>query len=147
MAVIGLLAFSYVMIGLKYVAGVGLTIVKDSRPMGLAVTLSGLVFIGLSVLLIPRFGLAGAALATLISQGLIPLYIFWRGQQVYRIPYRFGMAIALLIIAGALCIVGTVGLAAQGWLGIAERAGLVLLFALGGFALLLEKKPALAELR
>jgi O-antigen/teichoic acid export membrane protein len=138
--VIGLLAFSYVMIGLKYIAGVGLTIIKDSRPMGLAVTTSGLIFVGLSTLLVPLYGLVGAALATLISQGMIPLFIFWRSQRAYRIPYQFGSATLLLAIAGAASWAGHY-ITTLGWAGVLPRVGLLLVVAAGGL-LLRQRGPA-----
>jgi O-antigen/teichoic acid export membrane protein len=132
--VIGILAFSFVFIGLKFVAAVGLTIVKDNRPIGLAVTASGALFILLSVLLVPRLGLSGAAWATLISQATIPLFLFWRAQLVYRIPYNFGLAALLLALAGGLSYAGSF-VTAEGLAGFLTRIGLLLLIALSGLLL------------
>ncbi|MDQ3023611.1 MAG: oligosaccharide flippase family protein [bacterium] len=140
LAVIGMLAFSYVMIGLKFVAGVGHTIVRDNRPLGLAVTVSGLIFIGLSLLLVPRYGLVGAALATLISQALIPVYIFWRGQQVYAIPYRFGAAAFIVIVAGAVSLAGHF-VTTTGWGDALVRVGLLAIYASTGLLLRLSNSP------
>jgi O-antigen/teichoic acid export membrane protein len=96
---VALLAFSYVMIGLGYIAAIGPTIVKTTRPYGLAVTVAAGLTICLNFLLIPRLGKEGAATATLIGQAVVPLYMFYRSQKLYPIPYRFGPVFGILALS------------------------------------------------
>ncbi|MDF1502501.1 oligosaccharide flippase family protein [Roseisolibacter sp. H3M3-2] len=95
--VVGLLSVSYLMIGLTYIANTGPLIVKTTTPTGVAIVLAAVMNVALGFLLVPRLGMIGAATATMVAQALTPIYVFYRSQTLYPIPYRFG--------AGA-CIVG-----------------------------------------
>jgi O-antigen/teichoic acid export membrane protein len=93
--IIGPMAFSFVMTGLAYIAGLGLEIKKMSVPAATGYIFAALLNIGLNFLLVPRFGKIGSAWATLISQICIPLYLFYKSQQVYPIPYPFKSSVLL----------------------------------------------------
>jgi O-antigen/teichoic acid export membrane protein len=67
---------------------------------------SALLNVALNLLLTPRLGKEGAALSTLLSQAVVPVWLFWRSQQLYPIPYRFGAAAAILAAAGAVTAIG-----------------------------------------
>ena len=102
------LAFSYVMIGLGYIAALGPSLAMTTRPIGIAVTCGAVLNLGLSAILVPRMGKEGAALSTLLSQSVVPIYLFYRSQQLYYVPYRFGpmlgtfaLSAGLLLLAGA----------------------------------------------
>ena len=100
-SVVGLLAFSYVMIGFGYVAVTGPSIVKTTTPTAVAVVIAACLNIPLNVLLVPHLGKVGAATATLLSQSIVPLYVFHRAQQMYPIPFRFGPVVGLLALSTA----------------------------------------------
>lgn len=104
--VVPLLAFSYVMVGLTYIASVGASIAKTTAPVGVAVTVAAVVNLLLNFLLTPHWGREGAALATLVSQALVPLYLFVVTRRLFPIPYRFGTAAALLLASAAIVWVG-----------------------------------------
>jgi O-antigen/teichoic acid export membrane protein len=101
--VVGVLALSYVMIGLTYIAATGPAIAKRTGPTGIAMTAAAILNVILNFALVPRFGKVGSAVATLIAQSLTPIYLFYRSQQLWRIPYRFGAG-AVLVIATLLVI-------------------------------------------
>ncbi len=86
-AAVSYLAFSYVMVGLGYVAALGPALVKTTRPIGAAITCAAALNIGLNLLLVPRMGKEGAAISSLFSQAVVPIYLFHRSQQLYSIPY------------------------------------------------------------
>jgi O-antigen/teichoic acid export membrane protein len=104
--VVGFLAFSYVMIGLVQIAAIGPTIARTTRPTGLAVMAAAGLNIVLNIALVPALGKTGSAIATLISQSIVPVYVFWRGQQLYPIPYRFGAALGIFALAWLLIVLG-----------------------------------------
>lgn len=87
--VASILTFNSLLIGLGSISTLGATIEKKTTPVGLIYLLSSLVLIGLNFLLIPMIGKEGAALAVCISQLIIPVYMFWKSQQFYFIPYDF----------------------------------------------------------
>jgi O-antigen/teichoic acid export membrane protein len=100
----------------------------------LAVSVAFGVFVVLAALLVPRFGIAGAALATLLSQALVPLYLFHRAQRVYPVPYRFGSAALILCIAALASYIGY-SVQPAGWTGWLLKAGLLAVVAAGGLLL------------
>lgn len=107
--VVGLLAFNYVMIGLGFIAVIGPAIVKTTKPYGLAVTVAAGLTIGLNFLLVPHLGKEGSAIATLLGQAVVPLYVFYCSQKLYPIPYRFASAFEILVLAWALVLIS------EGW--------------------------------
>jgi O-antigen/teichoic acid export membrane protein len=133
--VVGFLSFSYVMMGLTYIASTGPGIMKTSAPTGAAVTVAAGLNLLFNFILVPWMGKVGSALATLLSQAVVPIYLFRASQRLYPIPYRFKAGLALLATAGLLVCLGTVWRSGSVWLDVAVKAGLVLLFLLAPFAL------------
>lgn len=93
------LGFSYVMMGLVTVAVIGPAIVRTTAPTAIAVTVAALLNCALNLVLVPRFGKEGSAWATLLSQAVVPGYIFYRGQRIYPIPYRFFTGVCILLVS------------------------------------------------
>ena len=126
--VVGPLAFSYVMMGLVYIAAIGPGIVKTTAPIGIAVAFAAALNIALNFLLVPNYGKEGAAVATLISQSAVPIYLFYRSQQMYPIPYRFGPAVGLVVLAWILIWIGSSWQFDSLWVGVIAKLALVSLF-------------------
>lgn len=127
-SVVGILALSWVMIGLTYIAATGPAIVKTTRPTGIAMVSAAILNIALNFILVPHYGKVGSAVATLIAQSLTPIVLFYRSQQLYRIPYRFSAGVA--IVAMTLLVIAA---SAQfgdiiGWSTIALKVGLLALY-------------------
>lgn len=127
-SVVGFLAFSYVMIGLAQIAATGPTIAKTTRPTGIAITVAAALNILLNFLLVPSMGKVGSAIATLISQSIVPIYVFYQGQRLYPIPYRFGKAAGLFIFSWLLIWIGTGWTIPSLWGSIAAKVILLSLF-------------------
>lgn len=106
--VAGILGYNLVLIGFSYIAIIGISIKKNTKPYGIAMLYATILTIILNVLLIPKFGKEGSALATVIAQVLVPAYLFYRGQKVFYIPYKFGEMICVTL--GMLLLVVTVRL-------------------------------------
>ena len=104
--VVGVLALSFVMIGLTYIAATGPSIARQTGPTGIAMVSAAVLNIILNFALVPRFGMMGSAVATLISQALTPIYLFYRSQQLYPIPYRFGAGVVLFAVTLVVIAVG-----------------------------------------
>lgn len=125
-SVVGVLAMSYVMIGLTYIAATGPAIVKQTGPTGIAMTAAALLNVLLNIALVPRFGKVGSAVATLIAQSLTPIYLFYRSQQLYHIPYRFGAGIGIVLATIAIIALGAQITPQQVILAIILKCGLLL---------------------
>ena len=126
--VVGILALSYVMIGLTYIASTGLAIAKRSGPTGAAMTTAAILNIALNFALVPHFGKLGSAIATLISQTVTPIYLFYRSQEIYSIPYRFKAGTAIVVIGLAVMAAGARLEIDSLWLAIAAKLTLMLVF-------------------
>lgn len=127
-SVVACLAFSYFLTGVGYIAQTGLVVKKESIPMGVAVMVAAALNVALNFWLIPRYGKDGAALATLLAFAIIPLYLFYRSQLVYPIPYRFGSCLLIILFAAAMIRIGG-GLSFEStWRAIVTKLGLLLLF-------------------
>jgi O-antigen/teichoic acid export membrane protein len=144
--VVGFLGMSYVFIGLAYIAATGPTIVKRSGPTGIAMTMAAVFNIILNILLVPRLGRTGSAMATMLAQSVIPIYLFYRAQGMYPIPYRFQQALSILAVSVGLIVFGVVWQPINPWIGLAVRLALTLLFIPALFLLQIVKFDQLREL-
>ncbi|MEO6681918.1 MAG: polysaccharide biosynthesis C-terminal domain-containing protein, partial [Ginsengibacter sp.] len=106
--VAGILGYNLIFIGYSYIAIVAISITKNTKPYGIAMLYATILTIILNVLLIPHFGKEGSALATVFAQILVPVYLFYKGQKVFYIPYKFGEVISITV--GMLVLVVAVRL-------------------------------------
>jgi O-antigen/teichoic acid export membrane protein len=95
--VAGILGYNLLLIGFSYIAIIGITITKSTAPYGMAMLYATIVTIVLNVILIPKFGKEGSALATVLAQVLVPWYLFYIGQKVYSISYKFAEVVIVII--------------------------------------------------
>lgn len=102
--VAGILGYNLVLIGLSYIAIVGISINKTTKPYGVAMLYATIVTIALDIFLIPKFGKEGSALATVIAQLIVPAYLFYIGQKVYPIPYKFSEVIVVTLSTVAVVV-------------------------------------------
>jgi O-antigen/teichoic acid export membrane protein len=103
--VAGILGYNLFLIGLTYIAIIGISIKKTTAPYGMAMLYATAATIVLNIILIPKFVKEGSALATVIAQVIVPVYLFHKGQKVYHIPYKFA-EVTIVIITLAAATVG-----------------------------------------
>jgi O-antigen/teichoic acid export membrane protein len=127
-SVVGMLALSYVMIGLTYVAATGPAIAKRTGPTGVAMAGAAILNIVLNFAFVPTYGKLGSAVATLISQTVTPAYLFYRSQQIYPIPYRFGTGAVIVVVGIGVMALGAQLVVNSLWLGIVLKLALMLAF-------------------
>jgi O-antigen/teichoic acid export membrane protein len=123
------LAFAAVAQGSYTVASVGIGIAFRTELLMLCGGASALTSFVACALLVPRFGPAGAAVATLLAYGASAIVTYRIAQRVHYLPYRGGRLITVFGIALALALV------AQGWtragaVGIAMKLAAVAAFAI-----------------
>jgi O-antigen/teichoic acid export membrane protein len=87
-----------------YIFAPGLDIEKKTKKIALINIVAAVINAALNILLIPHFGIAGSALATLISAAVL-FYAYMRAsQKLYPIPYKWGK-IVKACIASILVII------------------------------------------
>jgi O-antigen/teichoic acid export membrane protein len=122
------LCFAAVVQGAYYVAALGLGLALRTPLLAWGALAGALVAALGQFALTPRFGVQGAALATLAAY-LVALVVTWViAQRVYPLPYRGGRLAALGLVAVALAVAAQ-RLAQSGPLGIAGRLAIVAVFA------------------
>lgn len=94
-----ILVYSQTIIGLTAVAMIGSAIQKSILPFGKIVFIGACLFVGLCVLLVPIYGKEGAAWSSIISQMIMPVYVFYRSQKDYYIPYNFKLAVLIMCLS------------------------------------------------
>lgn len=87
----------------------GIFIKEKTKVLPIITLIGAAVTIIANLLLIPYFGMMGAAAATLISYSLMALLLYYRSVQVYSVNYQIARAF-LMIIVVVLCLI------AQPWL-------------------------------
>jgi O-antigen/teichoic acid export membrane protein len=100
-----ILVYSQTIIGLTAVAMIGSAIQKSILPFGKIVFIGACLFVGLCIILVPTYGKEGAAWSSIVSQMIMPVYVFYRSQKDYYIPYNFRLAVLILFIS--VLFVGT----------------------------------------
>jgi len=123
------LSYSYLFIGLVNIADLGLSITKNTKPLGFIMTVSAVLIIVLNLTFIPLWGRIGAALALCISQAINPIYMFYRSQKAYPIPFNFKKAGLLAICSMFTSYVSVCYLQSFSfWTGVSIKAVVFMLF-------------------
>ena len=99
--IIPVLSISILFISMKDFTIYGLHVVKKTKIIGILVIVSTAVSIGFNYILIPHFGITGAAMATLLSQFLFWLAVLYYSQKAFYVPYEIGK-ITLIIVVGTI---------------------------------------------
>jgi O-antigen/teichoic acid export membrane protein len=122
------LAFSYILIGLTYIVGIGSGIVKRSKPIAIGIFIGATINIILNFILIPRYGKVGAAIATLLSYLCVFMYRYPISQYDYRIPYRIWHMGICFGFSWFLILIDHLFIPSTSLTAFALRAGMCLLF-------------------
>lgn len=104
--VVGTMAMSYLLMGLSSIVSIGFAIAKSSRPTAAAVGIGAAVTIALNALLVPHVGMIGSAIATLIGQGVQPLFLLAKSRAVYPISFPVRRGLALLGWGMSVVVIG-----------------------------------------
>jgi O-antigen/teichoic acid export membrane protein len=105
-AAIGVLTAGYVLFGLNEVARVGFQLTGRTRRTAVCMVLAALLNLALNALLIPRYGAAGAAWATLVAYATTVVLSLLLSRNVY--PQRWEglrlLHVAVIYVGGAWAV-------------------------------------------
>jgi O-antigen/teichoic acid export membrane protein len=102
--VVPFLVFSVIGHGAYYIASLGVYLTKRTAYIGYTTALAAVVSVACNILLIPRWGVIGAAVASVLSQWVSALALLLVSQRYYPIPFRLKESL-LMLIAGVFLIV------------------------------------------
>jgi O-antigen/teichoic acid export membrane protein len=100
--VVALLAFSNVAKAGFMVVSIGIGRARRTRFNWVITGAAAALNILLNVLLIPPYGMLGAAVATLASFGFMFAFMAWHSQRVYPVPYQWRRVVTLVAAAAGL---------------------------------------------
>jgi O-antigen/teichoic acid export membrane protein len=93
------LLLSYIFNGTYYYVQFGVHLKKETKYLAYATFTGAALNIGANLLFIPRWQVAGAALATLVSFLYLAIFIYIFSQKLYYIPYEFGRLAKMCLTA------------------------------------------------
>ncbi|NOX89537.1 MAG: oligosaccharide flippase family protein [Calditrichaeota bacterium] len=139
--IIPIILSAYLFYGIYVNFTVGIYIKKKTRYMIIFTGVAALVNIGSNLFLMPRFGIMGAAFATLLSYLIMAATIFIANQKIYKVPYEYGRV--LFILTYLFVMIGIYYLLTPNWY---QRLGLIVLSPVLFFALRFFRKEEWAYL-
>jgi O-antigen/teichoic acid export membrane protein len=100
--IVPLILLSYVLWGSYFQVQIGILLKKKTRYIACIVAVSAAISLALNFLLIPRIGMWGAALSTLVSFGVTTVLTYVISNRIYAVRYQFGRIFKLLTLAVVL---------------------------------------------
>jgi O-antigen/teichoic acid export membrane protein len=101
-----LYSFSSVLWVGMYILGMGTGLAKKNYHYTISVIAGALLNTLLNYLLIPKYGVAGAAYATLAGNLLATIYMFFAGQHYFKVTYDLKKVFAITIIIVVAAVFG-----------------------------------------
>lgn len=102
---VGPLAVAMVFLATTQISILGITISEKTKYLALFAGIAALVNIGLNFLLIPRYGMVGAAWATAISYLILTLSYFYRSQKLIPLAFNLRKIFSISIVGLFLILV------------------------------------------
>ena len=112
--VIPVVVFAYVLHGVFLLTSVGIGIEKKARYYPVVTAAAAATNVGANLLLIPRFGMMGAAWATVFSYAVMAGLGFTFSRRLYPIPYEWSRIIRVVAAAAGCYLLAL--LAPEPWL-------------------------------
>ena len=136
LSIVPIVLFAYVFTGAYVNFIVGVYLEKKTKYIPYATGAGAVVNVVANLILIPRFGIAGAATATLLSYLVMAVGIYFPSQRFYHVDYEWGKLLRVLF-AGCSVVGGVLllGLQPATGFGIAVKLGGTALFVLLVFVL------------
>ena len=100
--IIPVIAASAVLYGIQGVFMIGANVRRKSWFVAAFVTAAAIINVALNLVLIPRFGAMGAAVATLIAYAALAFLAYVGNQCIYPVPFEIGRFLIALTIGTAL---------------------------------------------
>lgn len=134
--VAGLLSFNSTIYSYVYILEIGNGIVKNNKPLAIAVLLSAVVTTGLLLGLTPLFGKTGTAFSMIFGNLVIPVYVYFAAQKSYYIPYKIALALSLCGFSFGLYILYLLIQTEIAYVNVLIKGVFIIAYIVSGFAAL-----------
>jgi O-antigen/teichoic acid export membrane protein len=138
--VASILSINIILIGFSYIASIGTNIVKNNTHYSIGVFAAACVTVVLDIILIPMWGKEGSAIATVLAQLIVPVYLFYHANRLYPVNYPFGRVSLFMLSSVVFGILGRTIYFQQLRTGILVKCIMLFLFASLVFLIVSHKK-------
>jgi O-antigen/teichoic acid export membrane protein len=128
------LAAGMVLFGTTQITTLGITLSKRTILSTWGTWIAAIVNFLINLVLIPRYGAMGAAIATLISYGLLTAFFLYWTQRLHPIPLDKGKLLYCTLLVALTVLASRLDAAGIGISVAAAKAALLLLAVIGAFA-------------
>jgi O-antigen/teichoic acid export membrane protein len=126
--IIPILSYAFMFTLMRQNLNIGLVIRKKTKKVALLVFTTTILNFGLNALFVPLWDSYGASLATLLSQMIFCVMMYWQSQKVYPIKYELNKLFIMVIVSAAI-VVSAMALAPLNvWIRLPIKLGLLVLF-------------------
>ena len=102
---VGLLVLGRFLFALNDILKVGMNIEMKTHLLPIRVVFAGVLNVIIDIILIPKYGIVGAALGTVISYAAMDLYTIWACRSFYRVDYAWKEMGKLIVLATLVWLV------------------------------------------
>jgi O-antigen/teichoic acid export membrane protein len=136
LSIVPIVLLAYVFTGAYVNFVVGVYLEKKTKYLPYATGAGAVVNVAANFALIPKFGITGAAIATLLSYIVMAIGIYFPSQRLYHVDYEWGR-LARVVLAACVVVVSVLllGLEPATAVGITVKLGFTALFVLLVFIL------------
>jgi len=100
--VVPIIGFSYILYGLQNILGVGIALKARTEYYAVTFIIAAALNLILNTLLIPIYGMKGAAYSTILSFALICVLKYLFARNFYVVPYEWGRILKIIVVAVSL---------------------------------------------
>jgi len=105
--VVPYIVLAYIFSGARYVASLGLNLKRKTKYIAYSTIGAAILNIGLNFILIPKYKMIGAAIATIISFVALYFVTYFVSNRFYKIPYENMKLLKMFVLAIALFFLST----------------------------------------
>ncbi|MEP6742956.1 MAG: oligosaccharide flippase family protein [bacterium] len=142
-SIVPFIVLSYIFFEVYYLFSFGFDLTRKTGYAPFMIGTGAVVNLFLNVILIPRYGMYGAAIATVVSYMLLPVIEYPIVRRLYPVPYDWWRLAKLFIITIAVYMAAVFVKTGRLWLDLAVGAGLIVVW---GLALFLSRFFARSEI-
>jgi O-antigen/teichoic acid export membrane protein len=137
--VVPLIVLAYLFFEVYYLLSFGMDLTKKTGYAPFIIGASALINLCLNLILIPRFQMLGAAIATVISYMMLPIIEYPIVRKLYPVPYEWGRLAKLFIVSVGVYVAGVMLKTGHVWIDLAVGCAVIvgwglILYLLGFFS-------------
>jgi O-antigen/teichoic acid export membrane protein len=104
--VVPLIAFSYLIWSTRSILEIGVLLKRKTISIALYIFIGAMINVALNFVLIPKIGMIGAALATLISYSVVIVIDYFYNRRLLKINYEWKRILKIFLVIGVVFLFG-----------------------------------------